>query len=61
MPHEWMKYILPKGFIAVDGCSLTVRLSHLDLNVDGLSPNATNVVALLDIANRSFLFNLDIV
>lgn len=25
VPKEWMKYILPKGFIAVDGCSLTVR------------------------------------
>lgn len=25
LPEEsWMKYILPKGFIAVDGCSLTV-------------------------------------
>jgi len=23
-PQEWMKYILPKGFIAVDGSSLTV-------------------------------------
>ena len=23
-PKEWMKYILPKGFIAVDGSSLTV-------------------------------------
>lgn len=23
-PSEWMKYILPKGFIAVDGSSLTV-------------------------------------
>lgn len=21
---EWMKYILPKGYIAVDGCSLTI-------------------------------------
>lgn len=21
---EWMKYILPKGFISVDGCSLTI-------------------------------------
>jgi riboflavin synthase len=20
----WMKYILPKGFISVDGCSLTI-------------------------------------
>ena len=24
VPKEWMKYILSKGFIAVDGCSLTV-------------------------------------
>lgn len=23
-PAEWMKYIFPKGFIGVDGCSLTV-------------------------------------
>ena len=26
VPKEWMKYILAKGFIAVDGCSLTVSL-----------------------------------
>eukprot|EP00241_Pyramimonas_parkeae_P012668 CAMPEP_0114254106 /NCGR_PEP_ID=MMETSP0058-20121206/16788_1 /TAXON_ID=36894 /ORGANISM="Pyramimonas parkeae, CCMP726" /LENGTH=286 /DNA_ID=CAMNT_0001368275 /DNA_START=60 /DNA_END=920 /DNA_ORIENTATION=- len=24
VPEEWMKYILPKGFIAIDGCSLTI-------------------------------------
>jgi len=24
VPFEWMKYILHKGFIAIDGCSLTV-------------------------------------
>jgi len=24
VPKEWMKYILAKGFVAVDGCSLTV-------------------------------------
>lgn len=24
VPTEWMKYILPKGFVALDGCSLTV-------------------------------------
>lgn len=24
VPKEWMKYILPKGFIGLDGCSLTV-------------------------------------
>ncbi len=23
-PSEWVKYILPKGFVAVNGCSLTV-------------------------------------
>ncbi|HTV26075.1 MAG TPA: riboflavin synthase subunit alpha [Polyangiaceae bacterium] len=28
VPPEWMKYILPKGFIAVDGSSLTV--GHVD-------------------------------
>lgn len=27
---EWMKYILPKGFIALDGCSLTI----VDVNQD---------------------------
>lgn len=25
VPRRWMKYLLPKGFVAVDGCSLTVR------------------------------------
>ncbi len=24
VPPEWMKYILPKGFVALDGCSLTI-------------------------------------
>jgi riboflavin synthase alpha subunit len=24
VPQQWMKYLLPKGFVAVDGCSLTV-------------------------------------
>lgn len=24
VPSEWIKYILPKGFVAVNGCSLTV-------------------------------------
>lgn len=23
-PKEWMKYIVPKGFIAINGCSLTI-------------------------------------
>jgi riboflavin synthase len=27
VPREWMKYIFPKGFIAVDGSSLTVGLT----------------------------------
>lgn len=28
VPHEWMKFILPKGFLAVDGSSLTVGETH---------------------------------
>ena len=36
VPQQWMKYILPKGFVAVDGISLTVShlrcLPHLCLN-----------------------------
>lgn len=24
VPVEWMKYVLPKGFVGLDGCSLTV-------------------------------------
>lgn len=27
VPPQWMKYVLPKGFIALNGCSLTVHLS----------------------------------
>jgi riboflavin synthase len=27
VPREWMKYIFPKGFIAVDGASLTVGVT----------------------------------
>lgn len=30
VPPEWLKYILPKGFIAVDGSSLTVGETHAD-------------------------------
>ncbi len=26
VPVQWMQYILAKGFIAVDGCSLTVSV-----------------------------------
>ncbi len=28
VPREWMKYIFPKGFIAVDGSSLTVGATY---------------------------------
>lgn len=28
VPAEWLKYILPKGFIAIDGSSLTVGETH---------------------------------
>ncbi len=30
VPPEWMKYILPKGFVAVDGSSLTVGATYAD-------------------------------
>jgi riboflavin synthase len=30
VPEEWMKYIFPKGFIAVDGSSLTVGATHAE-------------------------------
>jgi riboflavin synthase len=30
VPMDWMKYILPKGFIAVDGSSLTVGDTYAD-------------------------------
>jgi len=33
VPVQWMQYILAKGFIAVDGCSLTV--SMLDAAQEG--------------------------
>ena len=31
VPQHWMKYLLPKGFVAVDGCSLTVGCAELHL------------------------------
>jgi riboflavin synthase len=30
VPREWMKYIFPKGFIAVDGSSLTVGTTYAE-------------------------------
>lgn len=34
VPAEWMKYILPKGFIAVDGSSLTIGATYPDGGFD---------------------------
>lgn len=31
-----MKYLLPKGFVAVDGCSLTVRFANMHLQAASL-------------------------
>jgi len=28
VPPEWMRYVLTKGFVALDGCSLTVGETH---------------------------------
>ncbi len=34
VPAEWTKYILPKGFVAVNGCSLTVgEVTNNEFNV----------------------------
>lgn len=34
VPEEWTKYILPKGFVAVNGCSLTVgEVANNEFNV----------------------------
>jgi riboflavin synthase len=34
VPAAWMKYILPKGFVALDGSSLTVGETHSDGRFD---------------------------
>ena len=34
VPPEWLKYILPKGFIAVDGSSLTVGETQVEGSFD---------------------------
>ncbi|HEX5657817.1 MAG TPA: riboflavin synthase subunit alpha [Polyangiales bacterium] len=34
VPPAWMKYILPKGFVALDGSSLTVGDTHSDGRFD---------------------------
>jgi riboflavin synthase len=47
VPPAWMKYILPKGFIAVDGSSLTVgavdRSGHFDLHLIPETLRLTNL------------------
>ncbi|KAL3147131.1 hypothetical protein ABBQ38_015087 [Trebouxia sp. C0009 RCD-2024] len=46
VPKEWMKYILPKGFIAVDGCSLTVGETGEDWFSIYLIPETLRVTVL---------------
>lgn len=31
-PHEWFKYILPKGYLALDGASLTIVNPNSEIN-----------------------------
>lgn len=46
VPEQWMKYILPKGFIAINGCSLTVgEVSASGFNVY-LIPETLRVTVL---------------
>jgi len=50
VPRQWMKYILPKGFIAVNGCSLTVgEVGEDDFSVY-LIPETLRVTVLGDLA-----------
>ncbi|KAK9818421.1 hypothetical protein WJX72_012454 [[Myrmecia] bisecta] len=46
VPEQWMKYILPKGFIAVDGTSLTVGEVGADWFTVYLIPETLRVTVL---------------
>lgn len=46
VPKQWMKYILAKGFIAVDGCSLTVGEVGEDWFTIYLIPETLRVTVL---------------
>lgn len=46
VPQQWMKYILAKGFIAVDGCSLTVGEVGPDWFTVYLIPETLRVTVL---------------
>lgn len=46
VPKQWMKYILPKGFIGVDGCSLTVGEVGEDWFTIYLIPETLRVTVL---------------
>ncbi len=39
IPHRWMRYIIPKGSIAVDGVSLTVAETSLDTVTIAIIPH----------------------
>ncbi len=46
VPERWMKYVLPKGFIAVDGISLTVGEVGADRFAVYLIPETLRVTTL---------------
>lgn len=46
VPAAWMRYILPKGFVAVDGSSLTVGVTDADSFWVHLVPETLRLTAL---------------
>lgn len=59
VPPQWMKYILPKGFIAIDGCSLTVGEVDGDVFSVYLIPETIKVTVFASRAVGS-LVNIEI-
>ena len=53
---SWGKYILPKGYVAVNGCSLTVGEAENDCDVAGGNPSASFTVYLIPETLRVTVF-----
>lgn len=46
VPAEWMRYVLPKGFVAIDGSSLTVGETRADRFALHLIPETLRLTSL---------------
>lgn len=59
VPQAWVKYILPKGFVAVNGCSLTVgEVSNNTFNVY-LIPETLNITTF-GVTSPGDIINLEV-